>query len=96
MSTENIKKLSSNDLMKLVLQRIATGPELSKNISREEAKLCMDAILNDEIEEVRSDISEVDYRVDNADSEIDDLKNQLSDLRDEIESVYGNKPSMFT
>ena len=56
MSTENIKNLSSNDLMKLVLQRIATGPELSKNISREEAKLCMDAILNDEIEEVRAAI----------------------------------------
>ena len=31
-------KLSPNENMKSVIQRIATGPELSKNISREEAK----------------------------------------------------------
>ena len=31
-------KLTNQELMKSVIQRIATGPELSKNISRQEAK----------------------------------------------------------
>ncbi len=42
--------------MKSVIQRIATGPELSKNISREEAKQSMLDILNGEIDQVQSAI----------------------------------------
>ncbi len=42
--------------MKSVIQRIATGPELSKNISREEAKQSMIDILNGEIDPVQSAI----------------------------------------
>ena len=42
--------------MKSVIQRIATGPELSKNISREEAKQSMLDILNGEIDPVQSAI----------------------------------------
>ena len=45
---------TSQDLMKSVIQRIATGPELSKNISREEAKESMSLILNGDISDVRS------------------------------------------
>ena len=48
--------LTPAELMKSVLQRIATGPELSKNITREEAKAAMSAILNEEISDVRSAI----------------------------------------
>ena len=42
--------------IKSVIQRIATGPELSKNISREEAKRTMADILNGEIDPVQSAI----------------------------------------
>ena len=54
--TKEIKNLSSEELMKSVIQRVATGPELSKNISREEAKASMDSILNREVSDIRSAI----------------------------------------
>ena len=53
---KDIKNLSSEELMKSVIQRVATGPELSKNISREEAKASMNSILNREVSDVRSAI----------------------------------------
>ena len=49
-------KFSPNENMKSVIQRIATGPELSKNISREEAKQSMLDILNGEIDPVQAAI----------------------------------------
>ena len=42
--------------IKSVIQRIATGPELSKNISREETKRTMVDILNGKIDPVQSAI----------------------------------------
>ena len=54
MTTKN--NLTSKELMKSVIQRIATGPELSKNISRQEAKDSMAAILDGDISDVRSAI----------------------------------------
>ncbi len=45
---------SSNDLMHSIIQRIATGPELSKDISLEEASLGTAAILRGEIDEVQA------------------------------------------
>ena len=48
--------LTNKELMKSVIQRIATGPELSKNISREEAKESMSLILNGDISDVRAAI----------------------------------------
>lgn len=48
--------LTKSELMKSVIQRIATGPDLSKNISREEAKAAMAAILDGDISDVRSAI----------------------------------------
>ena len=55
MSLKN-KNLTTQELIKSVIQRIATGPELSKNISREEAKSSMVAIMNGEVSDVRSAI----------------------------------------
>ena len=54
--SKDIKNLSSEELMKSVIQRVATGPELSKNISREEAKASMNSILNREVSDIRSAI----------------------------------------
>ncbi|MBT4654078.1 MAG: anthranilate phosphoribosyltransferase, partial [Thiotrichales bacterium] len=48
--------MNSKELMHSIIQRIATGPELSKSISLEESKQAMEAILNNEIDEVQSAI----------------------------------------
>ena len=48
--------MNSQNLIHSIIQRIATGPELSKNIEREEAEAAMSAILSGEIDEVQSAI----------------------------------------
>ena len=48
--------MNSQDLIHSIIQRIATGPELSKNIETEEAEAAMSAILSGEIDEVQSAI----------------------------------------
>ncbi len=48
--------MSSQTLIHSIIQRIATGPELSKNIETEEAEAAMSAILSGEIDEVQSAI----------------------------------------
>ena len=41
-------------IMRSIIQRIATGPEMSKNISQEEARAGMRAVLNDEVDPVQA------------------------------------------
>jgi anthranilate phosphoribosyltransferase len=48
--------MSTQNLIHSIIQRIATGPELSKNIERKEAEEAMSAILSGEIDEVQSAI----------------------------------------
>jgi len=48
--------MNSQNLIHSIIQRIATGPELSKNIETEEAEAAMSAILSGEIDEVQSAI----------------------------------------
>ena len=48
--------MNSKELLHSIIQRIATGPEMSKNISLEDSKQGMHAILNSEIEDVQSAI----------------------------------------
>ena len=48
--------MNSRELIHSIIQRIATGPELSKSISLEEAEQAMKAILANEISEVQSAI----------------------------------------
>ena len=52
----NKSSTEAQENIKSVIQRIATGPELSKNISREEAKRSMSDILNGQIDPVQSAI----------------------------------------
>ena len=52
----NKSSTEAQENIKSVIQRIATGPELSKNISRDEAKRSMSDILNGEIDPVQSAI----------------------------------------
>lgn len=48
--------MSTQTLIHSIIQRIATGPELSKNIELEEAEQAMTAILNGEVDDVQSAI----------------------------------------
>ncbi len=48
--------MNSQDLIESIIQRLATGPELSKDISREEAKAGMQSVLRGEIDDVQSAI----------------------------------------
>ena len=48
--------MNSQELMYSIIQRIATGPELSKSISLEESEKAMTAILANEISDVQSAI----------------------------------------
>lgn len=43
-------------IMHSILQRIATGPELSKNISQDEARMAMEGILKDRVDPVQAGI----------------------------------------
>ena len=48
--------MNTQNLIHSIIQRIATGPELSKNIETEEVEAAMSAILNGEIDDVQSAI----------------------------------------
>jgi len=48
--------MNTQILIHSIIQRIATGPELSKNIEIEEAEVAMSAILSGEIDEVQAAI----------------------------------------
>ena len=48
--------MNTQHLIHSIIQRIATGPELSKNIETEEAEVAMSAILSGEIDEVQTAI----------------------------------------
>ncbi len=50
------KPRSPRQIMRSILQRIATGPELSKDIAEDEARAGMDAILNQQVDEVQAGI----------------------------------------
>ncbi len=47
---------SVRETMRSIIARIATGPELSKNISLEEARIGMNAVLNDQVDPVQAAI----------------------------------------
>ena len=53
---EELLKQPSKKIMRSIIQRIATGPDMSKNIATEEARAGMAAILRGEIDPVQSAI----------------------------------------
>jgi anthranilate phosphoribosyltransferase len=53
---EELLKQDSKKIMRSIIQRIATGPDMSKNIAAEEARAGMAAILRGEIDPVQSAI----------------------------------------
>ena len=55
--------MNTEKLIHSIIQRIATGPELSKNIEEEEAEAAMSAVLNGEVDDVQSAIFLVALRM---------------------------------
>lgn len=52
--TEELLKQTPKIIMRSIIQRIATGPDMSKDISLEEARAGMRAILNDDVDDVQA------------------------------------------
>ena len=91
MTDKSIQNLSPNDLMKSVIQRIATGPEMSKDISREEAKLCMSSILKGEIDETRAAIFLIALRMKReTDDEVLGVHDAIKEVTKSIKSTQNN------
>lgn len=55
-ASNNISQAQLDDIMASIIQRIATGPDLSKDIEMEEARLGMHAMLEEAVDPVRSAI----------------------------------------
>lgn len=62
---QNHEDLYANPLltMRSIIQRVATGPELSKNISKEEAKAAMQFILDDAVDPVQAAVFLIGLRM---------------------------------
>jgi anthranilate phosphoribosyltransferase len=72
--------LSPVQLMRRVLQRIATGPELSKDISFEEARAVMTAILDEQVDPVCAGVFLIALRMKRETD--DELRGVLQAIRD--------------
>lgn len=82
---EELLKQDSKTIMRSIIQRIATGPDMSKDISLEEARAGMRAILNDEIDPVQAAIFLIALRMKR---ETDDENLGILDgIRDKTTSV---------
>ncbi|HDK38438.1 MAG TPA: anthranilate phosphoribosyltransferase, partial [Thiolapillus brandeum] len=72
-------------LMRSILQRIATGPELSKNISQEEARDATAAILHDQIDPVQAALFFIALRMKRESN--DEYKGVLDGIREVVDGV---------
>lgn len=75
-------------LMHSVIQRVATGPELSKNISYDEARSVMNALLQGEADPVQAAVFLIGLRMKRETD--DEVKGVLDALRDATVSVKAN------
>lgn len=76
----DVPPVAGPELVHSVLQRVATGPELSKNISYEEAHSMMNALLQDKIDPVQAAVFLIGLRMKRETNE--ELKGLLDSLRD--------------
>ncbi len=79
-------------LMRSAIQRVATGPELSKNISYEEAQAVMHAILNGTADPVQAGVFLIGLRMKRETDE--ELKGVLDALRQHTVKVVSNQPDV--
>lgn len=77
--TQNFE-IADAALMRSVIQRVATGPELSKNISRDEARAVMHALLNGSADPVQAGVFLIGLRMKRETEE--ELKGVMDALND--------------
>lgn len=75
-----IPAIADAELMRSVIQRVATGPELSKNISYDEARSVTNALLDDSADPVQAAVFLIGLRMKRETP--DELKGVLDALRD--------------
>ena len=82
---EELLQKDNQVIMRSIIQRIATGPDMSKDISLEEARAGMKAILEDDIDPVQSAIFLIALRMKRESD--DENKGILDGIRDKAISI---------
>jgi anthranilate phosphoribosyltransferase len=82
---EQLLQKDNKAIMRSIIQRIATGPDMSKDISLEEARAGMSAILEDDVDPVQSAIFLIALRMKRETD--DENKGILDGIRDKSTSV---------
>jgi len=82
---EELLKKDHKTIMRSIIQRIATGPDMSKDISLEEARAGMNAILNDAVDPVQAAIFLIALRMKRETD--DENKGILDGIRDHVSTV---------
>ncbi len=82
---ETLLNKDPKTIMRSIIQRIATGPDMSKDISLEEARAGMNAILSDDVDPVQAAIFLIALRMKRETD--DENKGILDGIRDNVTSV---------
>lgn len=88
MNTHTDYTVADATLMRSVIQRVATGPELSKNISRDEARSVMHALLDGSADPVQAGVFLIGLRMKRETD--DELKGVMDALQDRTVVVEAN------
>ena len=86
MSTNTSYTVADAELMRSAIQRVATGPELSKNLSREEARSVMHALLDGSADPVQAGVFLIGLRM-KRETE-DEIKGVMDALQDRTAVVH--------
>lgn len=86
MSTNTSYTVADAELMRSAIQRVATGPELSKNLSREEARSVMHALLDGSADPVQAGVFLIGLRM-KRETE-DEIKGVMDALQDQTAVVH--------
>jgi anthranilate phosphoribosyltransferase len=82
---EQLLKKDHKTIMRSIIQRIATGPDMSKDISQQEARAAMTAVLNNAVDPVQSAIFLIALRMKRETD--DENKGILDGIRDHATTV---------
>lgn len=85
MSSNNTYTIADAELMRSAIGRVATGPELSKNLSREESRSVMHALLDGSADPVQAGVYLIGLRMKRETDE--ELKGVMDALQDRTEVV---------
>jgi len=88
MSDQNTFQIADAELIRSAIQRVATGPELSKNLSREETRAVMHALLEGSADPVQAGVYLIGLRMKRETT--DELKGVMDALQDRTTVVQAS------